>query len=78
MSSVKAPGSMKRKNSMSYDNQPSSNHPGTPMESGEASQPIPTPKAPQSVPRGPSSNKVVPDPSLRKGTVNVIHVHVDV
>ena len=64
---MKAPGSMKRQNSISFDNQPSSNRPGTPMESGDASQPIPTPRAPPSVSRAPSSAKVVPDPSLRKG-----------
>ena len=64
---MKAPNSMKRQNSISFENQPSSNRPGTPMESGETSQPIPTPKAPLSVSRPPVSNKVVPDPTLRKG-----------
>lgn len=66
VSSVKAPGSMKRQNSISFDNQqqPSSNRPSTPMDS-EAGQPIPTPKPPASVSRG---SKVVPDPTLRKGT----------
>ena len=69
---MKAPGSMKRQNSISFDNQPSSNRPGTPMESGEASQPIPTPRAPPSVSRAPSSVKVVPDPSFRKGAYSLL------
>ena len=58
---------MKAPNSISFDNQPSSNRQGTPMETGETSLPIPTPKAPLSVSRPPASNKVVPDPTLRKG-----------
>jgi hypothetical protein len=67
VSSVKAPGSMKRQNSISFDNQPqpSSNRPGTPMDS----EAIPTPKPPASVSRG---SKVVPDPTLRKGTYTVL------
>ena len=64
---------MKRQNSISFDNQqPSSNRPGTPMDSTDANQPIPTPKAPPSVSRG---NKVVPDPTFRKG-VCWIGVHL--
>lgn len=70
VSSVKAPGSMKRQNSISFDSQPqpSSNRPATPMDSNEAGQPIPTPKPPPSV-----SRKVVADPTLRKGTCTWLH-----
>ena len=64
---------MKRQNSISFDSQqqPSSNRPGTPMDSTDAGQPIPTPKPPPSV----SRSKVVADPTLRKGTCLHICVH---